>query len=197
MVEYDNTHEENIIAINIDCEEIVHKHARMTPVLQDLLLDFVGCFQTAEMCVDDIFGGMRGFLDFANDKFSYYSTWRPKFEMDDDGPRWGATGETLGPFYNTIVFVGDSFFYKPYFIWCGEEGEMICETDEVCEFVSPRCNGTLTAGEILDFMFECEKQRRPKTNWCGGPDYSHVHFEGFYDTQVDPDKCVWGVRWGS
>lgn len=194
MVEYNNTQEEEIIAINMDCRQIVRKHARITPVLQDLLLDFVGCFQTSSALLDEIYGGVRGFLDFANDEFSYYSNWRPKFLMDDDGPRWVATGERLGALFDTIVFVGDRFFYKPYFI-CVEDGELIDETDEICEFVSPM--GIFTGGEILQLMFECEKQRRPKTKWCGGPDYSHVHFEGFYDTQVDPDNIVWGVRWGS
>ena len=124
------------------------------------------------------------------------SKFKRKFVIDGEGPRWGPTGENMGEFKDTVVFVGDVFYYLPF------SSETENEPDLICEFRSP--DGTFTAGEILDKIFECEKEHRPNTHWIDSPDYTHIQFEGFFDREFDVidypewvEKFVWTGFWGS
>ena len=198
MVTYDNTQELEVMAINHACRRVIRKRTTLPWELQDVLLEFVGCFHECGCCIDDIFNeaGIRGFLDFENDKFSYYTGFRPNFAISQDSVKWVSTGESMGEFKDTVVFVGDVFYYLPF------SSETENEPDLICEFRSP--DGTFTAGEILDKIFECEKEHRPNTHWIDSPDYTHIQFEGFFDREFDVidypewvEKFVWTGFWGS
>ena len=199
MVTFDNTRELEVSAINHTCRRIIRKRTKIPWELQDVILELVGCFHECGCCIDDIFAdaGIRGYLDFNADKFSYYTGFRPRMVIDEGGPNWAPTNESMGGFKDTVVFVGDVFYYKPF------STEVVAETDTglICEFRSPRGDGPLTAGEILDQMFDCEKLHRPNTMWVGRPDYSPIQFEGFFDREFDEpewiEKFVWEAFWGS
>ena len=197
MVEYDNIRELEVVAINHACRRVIRKRTKIPWELQDVILELVGCFHECGCCIGDIFAeaGIRGYLNFAADKFSYYTGFRPRMVIDEEGPNWAPTNESMGEFKDTVVFVGDVFYYKPF------SNERENDTDLICEFRSPRGDGTLTAGEILNQMFECEKLHRPDTVWIDGPDYSHIQFEGFFDREFDEpewiQKFVWEAFWGS
>jgi hypothetical protein len=197
MVRYDNIREQQVIDINSECCDIVRERTKIPLELQDVLLELVGCFHECGSNIDDIFreAGIRGYLDFGEGKFSFYSGFRPDIVIDNEGPDWAPTGESMGLFKDTVVYVGDVFYYKPF------SNERLNESSLICEFRSPRGDGTLTAGEILDNLFECEKEHRPSTHWIDGPDYSHIQFEGFFDHEFDEpewiEKYVWEAFWGS
>ena len=74
----------------------------------------------------------------------------------------------------------------------GKNKEIISET------VSTITNdvGYFTCAEVVDHILEFEKCDRPKTEWFGGIDCHHTHFEG-----LCPNRGEWGdgynICWGS
>ena len=52
-------------------------------------------------------------------------------------------------------------------------------------------NGYFTVGQLLDAILETEKQSRPKSDWFGGIDTSHIYLEGL-SMEGDVFKIWWG-----
>lgn len=180
---------------NIVCTAIVKKNVDVPKVLQTIILEFVGVFQKYNQ-LDHAFHDITGILDIEAQQFQCSTGW--------DGSVHYTLSEGAK---DTIVFVDDVLCYNPYHIWSSDDGIDEYATEKVFELTSPRGDGTLTVGEIIDFTLKCELKHRPNTLWFGGPDLNHIYFEHFeiadypgawgIDFPQTQYTKVWSVFWGS
>ena len=176
-----------VMISNESSKKLVKTLTPLPEVLQTVLLSFVGVFQKYNN-LRHAFMDINGCLDFDARRFQCYNGW---------GPFAGAVNYELSKnTRDTVVFVDDFFCYNPFHIRPGEY-----ETDVMGELTSP--DGSLTVGEIIDFMLKCELDHRPNTLCFGGPDHNHIYFENF-EEGTNPAlgekyeySIVWTVFWGS
>ena len=163
----------------------------LTPLpkdIQALLLKYVGTFRKYNQ-LRNVFLEFDGCLDCVSRRFRLFRPFAgPQFYELSDATK------------NTIVFVDDFLCYNPFHIWSDDEPTLsVYDTDEVVRMSSPRGDGGVTMGEIVDFILQCELERRPRTMWFGGPDHDHIHFENFMpeDGLGGAEDTVWSVFWVS
>ena len=170
---------------NESSKKLVRTLTPLPKVLHALLLSFVGVFQKYNN-LRHAFMDINGCLDFDARRFQCYNGWRPfagavNYELSKDTR-------------DTVVFVDDFLYYNPFHIHTNDDDAVEYATEVVSELASP--DGSLTVGEILDFILICELEHRPNTSWFGSPDHSHIYFENFMVAPHFP-QTVWTVSWGS
>ena len=186
---------------NIVCINLVKRLTTIPTDLQEMVLQFVGVFEKCNE-LRQFFLSITGTIDFRTGKFHCFS-----------GPGYRDT--LTQKVRDTVCFIDDVFCYNPYHVWSemNERKPRELATDVVCELTSPRGDGTLTYGEILNFVLKCELEHRPNTRWFGIPDHSHIYFENFEVSNFDDISMwatnpapyfpqaeyttVWNVFWGS
>ena len=184
---------------NIACINIVRQKQNIPKELQEIVLQFVGVFEKCNE-LRQFFQTITGTIDFRTGEFHCFSGYRDTLTQK---------------VRDKVAFIDDVLCYNPYHVWSVQDEAEIRElaTDVVCELKSSRGDGTLTYGEILDFVLKCELEHRPNTLWFGGPDHSHIYFENFEVSNFDEISrytttplpyfpqaeytTVWNVFWGS